>query len=368
MLLNALKDIPDPRGKQGRKFLIGEILFCSILAMVSGADSYRSIETFIQEKQAQMKTHFDLYLPKAPSDSTIRRIIISIDEKILENILKSNSSKYIESSEHIAIDGKTLRKSFDNFTKESAVHILNILAVKSLIVVAQRSVSEDKTNEIPIGQKVIKDLGLEGKMYTLDALHCQHETLRVVKASKSDCIVQVKNNQKKLLKLCQSVSNCWNPTGIDIQQKEGQRNRRERRLARVYENIDYLEERISYQWKGLIGMVIKIERTREELDVFTGKYKISKEDAYYVSTKKMTAKESNDLVRAHWSIENSLHYVKDVSMGEDSSRIRHKPENMSILRSIALNILRLSGKGTIKQKMFRFCCNTQALLNLDIFL
>ena len=180
MLYALLDQLPDSRRGQGKMYENGTVLFCSILAIMSGATSYRKIYTF-------MKTHFSnlskfLKLPwiKPPSYSTIRRIICATDSKELETAFRLHAKKLAsleKDSEkkygHISIDGKVVRGSFDHFEDQSAIQVLSAFLSKKNLILGHEEIENYKTNEIPMAQKLIKALKLKGILFTSDALHCQ---------------------------------------------------------------------------------------------------------------------------------------------------------------------------------------------------
>lgn len=174
MLLNILKSIPDHRSKLGRQYDLAHILLFSILAMVSGADSYRTICSFIKIHFKTLKEHYDLPWRRAPSYNCIRRAILGVKEEALEASFRQHAQAIADALEHahVGLDGKTVRGSFDNFHDQQAIQVFSALLNNSIIL-AHETIEGNKTNEIPIAQKLIKDLGLSGCVFTADAMHCQ---------------------------------------------------------------------------------------------------------------------------------------------------------------------------------------------------
>jgi hypothetical protein len=177
MLLKYLKQIKDNRRAQGRRYELCYILLFAILAILSGADSYRAISSFIEIRFDDLKATFGLKWKKRPAYTTIRGIIQGANKEELEKAFRSYSEELHKIddtvlSKCIAIDGKTLRGSFDNFIDKKALHILNIFATCPCLVLANGE-TDEKSNEIPAVQKLLIDVGLSGYIMTLDALHCQ---------------------------------------------------------------------------------------------------------------------------------------------------------------------------------------------------
>lgn len=177
MLLDFLNKVPDKRNDKGKRYQLGYILFFSLLAVLSGSDSYPKIALFIEDKFWRFDELFDMGWTKAPSESGIRKIFNTIDYEDLEhafrnyfhNVLKFD--KTIDSGT-LAADGKTLRGSFDHMNDQKATQILSIFATNLNLILAHSKIA-DKTNEIPVLPELIKELGIEGEIFTMDAMHCQ---------------------------------------------------------------------------------------------------------------------------------------------------------------------------------------------------
>jgi len=178
-LLIALNDITDPRRNQAKRYQVSNLIFYSVLAILSNADSYRKIHTFIATHLKLLKERFKLRWKKPPSYSTIRRAFLAVDPRELESIFRNFMRQFIDSDHRfIAIDGKTLRNSFDKFKDKEAIQILEVFLSAPNLIIAHEEFEADKTNEIPLAQSLIAELGLEDKIVTLDALHCQKKHLR----------------------------------------------------------------------------------------------------------------------------------------------------------------------------------------------
>lgn len=346
-LLTVFNNIPDLRRNQAKQYKLAPLLFVSVLAILSGADSYRSIYSFFFLKFKFLSKHLKLHWKDPPSYSTIRRAFLSLDPVTLESVFRKFSTQFISPAQHcLAIDGKTLRSSFDKFHDQKVVQVLTAFLTESKLVIAHQDFTADKTNEIPLAQSMIKELGVQDKIVTLDALHCQKDTFKEVVKSGNQAIIQVKLNQQRLYKHCQKISNNWNPTAI-CSTLDKEHGRIERRTVMSFQNKSYLPGFFS----ELIKAVIKVSRN---IQAFDGQnWKRTLEESYYVSTVVLNSKEYLKIIRGHWGIENSNNYVRDCSLGEDKSRIRIKPEVMSTLRSFALNILRLNGKVNIKNEIYK---------------
>jgi len=174
-LLNLLKEIPDTRGAKGREFPLAEVLFMVILGAFCGYTSYRKLENFIECKWDIFRKYLKLKRVNPPKYNGIRSIIISVDNKELEKVFRKHSFSLsdIKNVNHIAADGKTMRGTRDFQVEDSrGVQFLNLFAVNENIILAHETINE-KTNEIPVFQKLINELGISNKVFTADALHCQ---------------------------------------------------------------------------------------------------------------------------------------------------------------------------------------------------
>jgi hypothetical protein len=178
MLKTIFNELPDHRRAQGRMYDLPNFLFFVILAIISGADSYRSVATFIEIKFKILKKRFRLHWNQPPNYSTIRNVIQGLDKAELEKVFRKYATeittlKNSNQTNVIALDGKTLKGSFDNFKDQSAIQIFSAFLQEKDIILAHEEFDGHKTNEIPIAQKLIKDLNLKNCIFTADAMHCQ---------------------------------------------------------------------------------------------------------------------------------------------------------------------------------------------------
>ena len=175
MLESFLFKIPDHRRKQGRRYKLGHILLFTILAILSGADSYRKVQKFIVVHYETLNEIFDLNWKRMPAHTTIRDIIQGTSGTELEQSFRQYSQVLAENDaekQFIGCDGKVLRGSFDHFQDQKAVQILRAFAGNTDIILAHEEIAT-KTNEIPTAQMLMEQLGLVGHIFTFDALHCQ---------------------------------------------------------------------------------------------------------------------------------------------------------------------------------------------------
>ena len=242
MLKSFLSEIKDSRRKEGKRYKLEDILLFSIFAVLGGAVSYRKIHTFIKGHYDVLNEKFGLKWKKIPAYTTVRNIIIGLSVPDLEESFRKYSLKMSGLPEEksgkifIACDGKTLRGSFDNFNDKKAIQILSAFLPESGIILAHCEV-EEKTNEIPAAQNLIKELGLENCIFTYDAVNCQEKTLKAAKDSNNDVIVCVKGNQKILLNDCRDTCELRLPCSEYEEPVIKERNRIESRKVTVFEDI-----------------------------------------------------------------------------------------------------------------------------------
>src|ERR671910_1826016 len=174
-LLGALNEIPDPRRAEGKRYPLAPLLLFSVLALLSGATSYRRIIIFLDQRRVVLNTLFGVSLKRAPSINTVRTVLQDLDGDALEQAFRRHAEGLLPATEPgrmpvIALDGKTLKGSFDHLTDRKAA--LSAFASEAAILLAHSEI-DVKSNEIPAAQRMIAELGLTGVLFTADALHCQ---------------------------------------------------------------------------------------------------------------------------------------------------------------------------------------------------
>ncbi len=247
----------------------------------------------------------------------------------------------------MALDGKTVHRSFDKATQKASLHLVNAWLSQDNLILGQVKV-DDKSNEITAIPKLLKMLHLEGAIVTIDAMGCQKSIAKQIGENQADYVLAVKQNQKELYDyidylFCKSK----NDTSLIYQTHQTLDSGHGRIETRKYSTIVGNELLAGIDgWDGLkaVGMV---ESTREVGDT------VSNEKRYFIMSTCGQAREFGNAVREHWGVENSVHWVLDVTFSEDQSRIRkdNSPENLSMLRKIALNCVKQeSTKTSMKRK------------------
>jgi predicted transposase YbfD/YdcC len=353
-LAHHFADLTDPRIDRSRLHELLDIVAIAICAVVAGADSWDDIEDFGNAKIAWLGTFLEL--PNGiPSHDTFRRLFERLDpDEFLRGFLGwIEALQEATERQVIAIDGKSLRRSFDRARGKSALHLVHAWATANHLLLGQVAVDE-KSNEITAIPVLLKMLSISGAIVTIDAMGCQKEIARTIRGREADYILALKANHERLF---EQVVAFWDRAcarlmkgpdiGYDRQWSEGH-GRTEARRCWATSDLDWLEGR--EEWKDLKSVVF-IESER-----FIGE-SLSVETRYYLSSLPNDAKLLNAAVRSHWGVENSLHWVLDVTFDEDRSRIKKEnaPENFGLLRRLALCLLKKesSSKRSIKGKRLR---------------
>ncbi len=180
--LSMLAKVPDPRRAEGKLYDLPHILLFSILAIVTGANSYRGIRTFIKTHRTQLNQAFNIHWKKPPVHTAIRYILQGLKTEDVERVFRAHAANLNSGTRGVgarvlALDGKTLRGSFDAFKDAKAKQIFHVFATHTALVLAHSDV-DDKSNEIPAAQKLLDAMNVKGHALTLDALHCQKKLLR----------------------------------------------------------------------------------------------------------------------------------------------------------------------------------------------
>jgi predicted transposase YbfD/YdcC len=238
----------------------------------------------------------------------------------------------------VAIDGKTLRRSHDKKSEKSAIHMVSAWAAKNRTVLGQVK-TEEKSNEITAIPELLEVLDISGCIVTIDAMGCQKKIAGKIIEKDADYILALKGNQGNLAKeveafFTEADKNSYNGMSVDFYEtKDVNHGRIEYRRYWLTDAIDGIAGTES--WPGLktVGMVESERHVDDDVSI---------EYRYYISSIENDAKKFGDGVRAHWGIENSLHWVLDIAFREDESRVRtgNAPENLATARHIALNLLK----------------------------
>lgn len=305
------------------------IALCTVLC---GGESCVDMADFAEEKEPFLREFLSLD-NGLPSHDTFSRVFRALEPEQFRRCFQDFMGRFAETCQGvIAIDGKVLRRSFDTASAKSSLHMVSAWGCEQRLVLGQIA-TDAKSNEITAVPKLLEMLSLKGCIVSVDALNCQREIARQIVDQGGDYALALKGNQGTLHDDVRMFLDDPATTAITIATTvDGDHGRIETRTSTISTAVDWLQE--DHRWPGLKA-IGKIVRTRE-----IGA-KTTMETAYYLLSTPMTAARFGQVVRAHWAVENSLHWTLDVIMNEDQARNRldHGPNNLAVLRHMALNIL-----------------------------
>jgi len=332
--------ITDPRSQKSQLHSFATVLTIAVCATISGADSWVAIEGWAKAKAEWLSTFLDLK-NGVPSHDTFGRLFAAMDPEEFQRAFISWTESIAESLDGcvVAIDGKTLRRSFDRANGRSAIHMVNAWVTSQGLSLGQIK-TEEKSNEITAVPALIRLLKLKGAIVTLDAMGCQKKITQAICEQEADYIIAVKNNQRTLHQEITSWFSRFpefssvDETVMTASTTERSRNRTEIRC--IWLSPIPSDFPLTSEWAGLQS-IARVESARD----IDGKTSVF--SRYYISS--LPAKEPQKVlqnIREHWGVENSLHWVLDMSFREDESRIRidNAAENMARLRQIAINLVK----------------------------
>ena len=353
-LLEHFASLEDPRIERHREHELLDILVLAVSAVVSGAEGWEAIEEFGEAKLEWLRQ----YVPLAngiPSHDTIARVISRLSAKGLQECFVSwvQSVTEVSAGEIVAIDGKTVRRSFERAGRKQAIHMVSAWAKTNGVVLGQVK-TEEKSNEITAIPRLLEVLALKGCIVTIDAMGCQTQIAKKIVDAGADYVLAVKGNQEELYRdleevFLEAMETDFEGLEHDYHEVTGKgHGRKETRRYWLLKDLSGITR--PKRWKKLtpLGLV------QSEREVGGEK---SDEWRYYITSCEGDAKAFGEAVRGHWSVENNLHWVLDVTFREDESRIRRgaAPENLATMRHMALNMLRQekTSKKSIKQRRLR---------------
>lgn len=330
--------VHDPRAQHSIDHLLVDIMLITICAVICGADSWVEVENYGIAKQGWLSTFLEL--PHGiPSHDTIERLFARLRPEELQQCFVSWVQAVFEISggQLIALDGKTLRGSYDRGGKRGMIHMVSAWATENRIVLGQRKVNE-KSNEITAIPELLKVLALDGAVVSIDAMGCQTAIAAQIVEQNGDYVLALKGNHGDLYEdVVQLFEQAHQQsfTGIEHDyyetQEQGAKGLETRRYW-VMGNTEYLIGAENWAKLTTIGCV--------ESQRYVGDILVS-ETRYYLLSLPLDAQRFAAAVRGHWGIENQLHWILDVAFREDQSRVTagYGGENLAVIRHIALNLL-----------------------------
>jgi predicted transposase YbfD/YdcC len=354
----------DPRRERGRLHNLCDMIAIALCAVICGAESWEDVAEYGRQKESWLKTF--LRLPNGiPSHDTFNRLFRQLKATAFQACFARWMQGLVEATEGriVAIDGKTLRHSFDRAADKSALHLISAWAVANGVSLGQRAV-DGKSNEITAVPELLKLLELEGAIVTYDAMGCQKDIAQAIREAGADYVLAVKENQPRLYEdVLATFQNAFEGNRGETYQlrakDERGHGREERREYVVVRDLSKIRDRELWPDLNSLAMV-HAERTIDG--------KTSSEARYYISSCRGSVSQLAGAIRGHWGIENSLHWSLDVTFGEDAHCLRkdHGPENMATIRRAALSLVKQERveKGSLRRKRLRAGWNNAYLEKL----
>ena len=346
MLVEDLEPLEDPRHGNAERHSLHDILVIALCTILCGGETCTDMALFGQSKREFLESFLPLR-NGIPSHDTFSRVFRLLDPEAFRRWFLGFMGQFAQGCEGVlAIDGKTLRRSYDRAEGQSPLHLVSAWAAEQRLVLGQLAV-DGKSNEITAVPKLLEMLALPGMVVTADAMHCQRQLSQQVLDQGADYVLALKGNQESLNEDVRLFLDDPATPVVQATQTNKGHGRIEIRTASVSSDVAWLQER--HQWPGLAA-VGKITASRQLGD------RTSVESRYYLLSQACSPERFNAIAWEHWGIENRLHWMLDVVFNEDQSRNRkdHCPENLALMWKLALNLARLEpSKGSMRGKLKR---------------
>ena len=338
VFLDYFNDLPDPRQQGKVVYPLGEVLLLCLLAVLAGAETFADIARF-GEKKLSLLRRFLPFRDGTPAHDHLGDIFAVLDAETFQRCFVSWVASLTGApADVIAIDGKTSRRSYQKKGAKEAIHMVSAFASRQRLVLGQTKVAE-KSNEIIAIPKLLGMLAIEGAIVTIDAMGCQREIAKTIVDKRADYVLALKGNQGSLredveLFAAEQKAQSFKDTKMSRHETvDGDHGRIETRAYTVIHDIAWLQKR--HDWPGLKSVVM-VESTREIGN------KIERETRFYITSLVLAAHLIGPVIRSHWAVENSLHWVLDMIFRDDECRVRtdHAPANFTTIKHIAHNLLR----------------------------
>jgi predicted transposase YbfD/YdcC len=338
VFLSYFKEMPDHRQAGKITYPLDEILLLCLLAVLAGAEAFTDIARF-GEKKLDLLRRFRPYRGGTPAHDHLGDIFATLDAQAFQRCFVAWVAALTETpAEVIAIDGKTLRRSYQKKGSKEPIHMVSAFAARQRLVMGQVAVAE-KSNEIVAIPALLDMMAIEGAVVTIDAMGCQRNIARKIIAKKADYIIALKGNQGTLHEdvkvfVAEQKTNGFKDATISQHETvDGDHGRIETRTCTAIHDVEWLRER--HDWPGLQGVAM-VESSRE----IEGK--VTQETRFYITSLALLANVIGPIIRDHWAIENGLHWIMDMVFRDDECRVRteNAPANFTTLKHMANNLIR----------------------------
>jgi predicted transposase YbfD/YdcC len=360
-LLDHFAALEDPRQRAKVLYPLPEILLLLLCATLAGADDFVEMELWGNEHLAFLR-RFLPYQHGIPSHDTPREVVAALDPALFKACFTSWVESLRETApDLVAVDGKTSRRSHARRKGREPLHLVSAWASRQRLVLGQEAVA-GKSNEITAIPLLLERLALKGALVTIDAIGTQSEIAQTILARGGDYLLALKANRPATFKDVEAFFTDPPPGALDSwETTDGDHGRIEIRRHAVCHDVAWLFSdrrypgEVAFPGLAMIGMV----ESRTERGG-----KTTRERRYFLSSAKLDARAFARAVRSHWEIENRLHWVLDVVFRDDLARLRtgHGPENMAVVKHMAMNLLRQAKPTTsLKNRRKRAGWNTAYL-------
>lgn len=344
-------EVEDPRAGNARHDLL-ELMFIALAAVLCGAEDCTDMALFASSKLALLRQVLTLK-HGAPSHDTFSRVFRLVKPEPFEAAFAKFTRAFAGSlTGVVAIDGKALRGAYERGCRATPLHLVNVWAAEARLVIGQRLAPG--RNEVLGAQQALALLDLRGCLVTADALHCRADTAQAILDAGADYALALKGNQPRLLEKARALIAAADPAGEAVDGPSLAHDRIEGRAALVAE-----AHGLDFPGLAAVARVETHRKTAGEPEPVIVRY--------FLLSARLSAERMLDVARTHWTIENQLHWVLDVAFDEDRARSRkdNAPQNLALLRKLALNLLRAHPeKGSIKGKIKRAGWDDAFLLSL----
>jgi len=353
--ISIFSGVEDPRAENARHNLL-EVLFIALAAVLCGAESCADMADFGEAKEGLLRQVLRLE-HGIPSHDTFSRIFRLLDPEPFEAAFRRFMAGFAKGlAGVVAIDGKAVRGAFARGARTTPLHLVNVWAAEQRLALAQRKAPG--RNEVAGALEVVKLLSLRGCIVTVDALHCHRDMARAILDSRGEYVLALKENRGALFAdVVRTIDAAQSRDEIEPEPTTSHDRFERRRATVVYDTK--LAKVHDFPGIRAVARVVSLRRLAGKDEEITVRH--------FLLSCQLSATQLLHIVRAHWSIENQLHWVLDVVFDEDRARNRkdHGPENLAILRKLALNLLRSHPhKASLRRKVKRAGWDDAFLLSI----